>query len=122
MYAGVVRIRDAPVDGNGRTGGTEAKAVQASEFPEETVDGDGELPEGSWQMTAVIAVAATIVTFAVAVNVDCTCEVAVIVTTLLVGTVAGAVYSPPVVIEPLPVPLTDQFTSVLLAFNTVAVH
>ena len=45
-------------------------------------------------MTAVIAVAATMVRLAVAVSVDCTWEVAVIVTTLLVGTVAGAVYSP----------------------------
>jgi hypothetical protein len=41
---------------------------------------------------------------------------------LLVGTVAGAVYKPPLLIDPLPVPLTDQFTSVLLTFKTVAVH
>jgi cellulose biosynthesis protein BcsQ len=50
------------------------------------------------------------------------CDVAVIVTTLLVGTVAGAVYNPPAVMAPVPVPLTDQFTSVLLRFRTVAVH
>jgi len=46
----------------------------------------------------------------------------VIVTTLLVGTAAGAVYNPPLLIDPVPVPLTDQFTSVLLTFKTVAVH
>ena len=45
-----------------------------------------------------------------------------IVTTLFVGTVPGAVYSPPLVIDPVPVPLTDQFTRVLLRFTTVAVH
>ena len=73
-------------------------------------------------MTAVIAVAATIVRLAVAVSVDCTWEVAVIVTILLLGTVAGAVYSPPLVIEPVPEPLTDQFTVLLLAFKTLAVH
>jgi hypothetical protein len=68
-------------------------------------------------------VAASRVKLSVAVKVDCTCEVAVIVTTLLVGTAEGAVYSPLVVpIDPLPVPLTDQFTSVLLKFVTVAVH
>jgi hypothetical protein len=54
--------------------------------------------------------------------VDCTCEVAVIVTTLLVGTVPGAVNNPPLEIDPVPVPPTDQFTSVLLRFKTVAVH
>src|SRR5580704_4430676 len=49
--------------------------------------------------------------------------VAAMVTTLFVGTVAGAVYRPlEVSIEPVPVPVTDQFTSVLLAFKTVAVH
>jgi hypothetical protein len=46
----------------------------------------------------------------------------VIVTLLLLGTAAGAVYSPPLLIEPLPVPPTDQFTRVLVAFNTLAVH
>jgi hypothetical protein len=102
---------------------TEAKAVQESEFREETINGDGELPEESLQTTAVIAVAATMVRLAVAVSVDCTWEVAVIVTMLVLGTVAGAVYSPLVLsIDPLPVPPTDQFTSVLLAFRTVAVH
>ena len=52
-------------------------------------------------------------------------EVAVIVMTLLVGTAEGAVYRPLLLIEPnepVPVPLTDQFTSVLLKFNTVAEH
>jgi hypothetical protein len=102
---------------------TEAKAVQDRELTEETINGDGELPEESLQMTAVIAVAGTIVRLAVAVRVDCTWEVAVIVTTLLVGTVAGAVYTPLAEsIEPLPVPLTDQFTNVLLSPVTIAVH
>jgi hypothetical protein len=102
---------------------TEANAVQVREFSEETTNGDGELPEESLQTTAVIAVAATMVRLAVAVSVDCTWEVAVIVTTFVLGTVAGAVYSPLVLsIEPLPVPPTDQFTSVLLALRTVAVH
>jgi len=99
---------------------TEAKAVQASVSLEETIDAG--FPEESLHMTAVIAVAATIVRLAVAVSVDCTWEVAVIVTTLVLGTFAGAVYIPPLVIEPLPVPLTDQFTRVLLAFKTLAVH
>ena len=69
-----------------------------------------------------MAVAGTRVMVWVAVSVDWACEVAVIVTTLLVGTVAGAVYNPPAVMAPVPVPLTDQFTSVLLRFRTVAVH
>jgi len=100
---------------------TEAKAVQDRAFLEETMDAG--FPEESLQMTAVIAVAPTIVRLAVAVRVDCTWEVAVIVTLLLMlGTVAGAVYSPPLVIDPVPVPLTDQFTRVLLALRTVAVH
>ena len=76
-------------------------------------------------MTAVIAVAATIVTLAVAVSVDSAWEVAVIVATLFVGTVAGAVYNPLVVLmDPLPVPLIDQFTSVLFVglLRIVAVH
>jgi hypothetical protein len=91
-------------------------------LPEETVD--AEFPDASSQTTVLIAVAATMVKLCVAVKVDCTWEVAVIVMTLLldVGTVAGAVYNPPLVIEPLPVPLTVQFTSVLLAFKTFAVH
>ena len=72
---------------------------------------------------AEMAVAASMVTDVVEVRLDCDWEVAVIVTTLFVGTVAGAVYKPLVVsIEPLPEPLTDQFTSVLLALSTVAVH
>jgi hypothetical protein len=101
---------------------TEAKAVQDSELREETINGDGELPEESLQTTAVMAVAATIVRLAVEVSVDCTWDVAVIVTILLLGTVAGAVYSPPLVIDPFVLPLTDQFTRVLVAFNTFAVH
>jgi len=100
---------------------TEANAVQASLLPEETVDAETSV-EGSTQITAVMAVACSMVTLAVAVKLDCACEVAVIVTTLFVGTVAGAVYTPPLVIEPTPVPLTDQFTRVLLALRTVAVH
>ena len=63
------------------------------------------------------------VTDVVVVKVDCDWEVAVMVTTLFVGTVAGAVYKPLVIpIDPLPVPLTDQFTRVLLVLSTVAVH
>lgn len=75
------------------------------------------------QITAVIAVAASIVTDVVVDRLDCDWEVAVMVTTLFVGTVAGAVYKPLVVsIEPLPVPLTDQLTRVLLTLSTLAVH
>src|ERR1700686_5315293 len=61
---------------------------------------------------------------AVAVKLACTWEVAGIVTTLFrfVGTVAGAVYNPPLLIDPVPVPVTLQFTRVLLALTTVAVH
>ena len=59
---------------------------------------------------------------AVPVKVDCAWAVAVIVTTLLVGTVAGAVYTPLLLIVPLPVPLTCQFANVLLKFEMVAVH
>ena len=102
---------------------TEAKAVQASVLMEETID--AWLPAESLQMTAVIAVAATRVTLVVAVSVDSAWEVAVIVTTLFVGTAAGAVYNPLVVLMvPLPVPLIDQFTSVLLVvlLRMVAVH
>jgi hypothetical protein len=65
------------------------------------------------------------VRLAVAVKLDCDWEVAVIVTTplLVVGTVAGAVYNPALVIDPELVPPTDQFTKVLpLTFKTVAVH
>jgi hypothetical protein len=80
------------------------------------------LLSGSTQVRALIAVAGTKVIVWVAVNVDWACEVAVIVTTLLVGTVPGAVYNPPAVMAPVPVPLTDQLTSVLLRFRTVAVH
>ena len=60
----------------------------------------------------------------VPVKVPKTCEVAVTVTTplLVVGTVDGAVYRPPLVMVPLPVPLTLQFTRVLVSFVTVAVH
>ncbi len=78
--------------------------------------------DGSAQITELIAVAATMVRFCVAVNVDCACDIAVMVTTLFVGTEAGAVYNPPLVMAPVPDPLTDQFTRVLLMFTTVAVH
>jgi len=78
--------------------------------------------EESTQVTAEIAVGCWMVKLAVAVKVDCTWDVAAMVTTLLVGTVEGAVNMPPVLIDPVPVPLTDQFTSVLLRFKTVAVH
>jgi hypothetical protein len=100
---------------------TEAKAVQDSAFLEETTDAG--FPEESLQMTAVIAVAATIVRLAVAVKLACACADAVIVTMLLVGTVAGAVYNPLVIlIDPLPVPLTDQFTRLLVRPTTLPVH
>jgi hypothetical protein len=67
-------------------------------------------------VTALIAVACSIVTVVVVVKVDCAAAVAVMVTTLFVGTAAGAVYVPLVIpIDPLPVPLTDQFASVLLS-------
>jgi len=63
------------------------------------------------------------VTVVVVVKVDWACAVAVIVTTLFVGTVAGAVYIPLVIlIDPFPDPLTDQFTSVLFRPVTLAVH
>ena len=71
---------------------------------------------GSTQVTVAIAVAASIVRFCVAVVLDDTWEVAVIVTTLLVGTVDGAVKRPPLLIVPVPVPPTLQFTRVLLRF------
>ena len=70
-----------------------------------------------------MAVGGWMVTVVVVLKVDWACAVAVIVTTLFVGTVAGAVYIPLVIlIDPLPVPLTDQFTSVLLRPFTLAVH
>lgn len=78
-------------------------------------------------VTALICVAPSIVRGCVAVTLDCTCEVAV-TTTVLVGTVAGALYNPLCLSivpgSPLP-PLcraTLQFTRVLLRFRTVAVH
>ena len=91
-------------------------------MPEET-DVAERFVLGFRQVTAEIAVGCSRVRLCVAVRVDATCEVAVTVTTLLVGTVAGAVYNPPVVvIDPVPAGLMDQFTSVLLSFSTVAVH
>jgi hypothetical protein len=101
----------------------EVKAEQFSALPDETVVADCAVV-GSTQVTVLIEVAATIVTAWVPVKLLCACAVAVMVTAPLavVGTVAGAVYNPAEVIEPLPVPLTDQFTSVLLKFKTVAVH
>ena len=70
----------------------------------------------------MIAVAASMVRVCVAVRVESACDVAVTVTMLLVGTVAGAVYKPPLVIVPVPVPLTLQFTSVLFTPMGFAVH
>ena len=82
----------------------------------------------------MIAVGGSRVNCCVAVNAEFTWEVAVIVTVLYCwvgpGITAGAVYNPPVnVMDPKlsPVgaplaPLTDQFTRVLLSFETVAVH
>jgi hypothetical protein len=98
----------------------EAVAVQLSLLPEETIKSG--LPKESLQVTAAIAVGCTRVKFCVAVREAITCEVAVIVMTLFVGTVAGAVYKPPLLMEPLPVPLTVQLTRVLLTFKTVGVH
>jgi hypothetical protein len=70
-----------------------------------------------------MAVGCSRVTVVVVLKVDWACAVAVMVTTLFVGTVAGAVYNPLVIlIDPVPVPLTDQFTSVLLRPITLAVH
>ena len=92
-------------------------------MPEETVDAE-RLVEGSTQITAVIAVGCWRVMLVVAVKPACACAAAVIVTMLLVGTVAGAVYNPPVILmDPVPVPLTDQFTRLLFVRPVmVAVH
>jgi hypothetical protein len=98
----------------------EAVAVQLRVLPEETVVAG--LPEASSQTTVAIAVGCTRVRLCVAVKEACTWEVAVIVMTLFVGIIAGAVYKPPGLMDPLPVPLTVQFTKVLLRFRTVAVH
>ena len=58
----------------------------------------------SMHVTLAMAVGCNRVKFCVAVKVDCTCEVAVIVTELYCwvdpGIAAGAVYNPPAVIEP----------------------
>ena len=62
---------------------------------------------------------------AVPLVVESALEVAVIVTTLFVGTAGGAVYKPLLSIEPnepLPIPLTVQVTRVLLKFKGVALH
>jgi hypothetical protein len=83
--------------------------------------------------TLEIAVGGSRVRPWVAVKDDCTCDVAVIVTVLncwlAPGMTAGAVYSPPDVIDPKFDPLgapvgavTLQLTSVLLRLITVAVH
>src|SRR5579871_6793481 len=105
----------ATVHVTGMIAPVEAVAEQLNELPEvTTVTPTLELLLGSTQVTALIAVACSMVRPCVAVRVACTCEVAVMVTTLLVGTVAGAVYKPALVMAPLPVPLTDQFTRVLL--------
>ncbi len=100
-------------------------------MPEETVGATSKLL--STQVTLAMLVGRTSVKPCVAVSVDRTCEVAVMVTALNCwvepGITAGAVYNPALVIDPkfspvgAPVaPLTDQFTSVLLSFRTVAVH
>src|SRR5579872_21978 len=113
----------ATVHVTGMIAPVEAVAEQLKELPEVmTVTPTLELLLGSTQVTALIAVACSMVKPCVAVRVFCTCEVAVMVTTLLVGTVAGAVYNPALLMEPFPVPLTDQFTRVLVRFTTVAVH
>ncbi len=68
----------------------ESAAVQASAMPEVTVRPDlGVEPE---QSIALMAVAGRIVIVVVAVRVVCAWAIAVMVTMLLVGTVAGAVY------------------------------
>src|ERR1700722_15637364 len=98
----------------------EAVAVHVRVLPEATTV--AAFPEASSQMTAEIAVAGVSVTLSVAFRLPSTCEVAVIVMTLLVGTVAGAVYNPPLLIDPFPDPVTVQFTKVLLRLATVATH
>ena len=75
----------------------------------------------SKQVTALMAVAGRIVIVAVAVREVCAWAIAVIVTTLLVGTVCGAVYLPlvsivPKVEFPPATPPASQFTRVLLRF------
>jgi len=102
----------------------EGVAVQSSWLPDLTVS---EGTEGSLftQTTALIVVAFSIVTVVVPVVVDCASEVAVTVATLLVGTEIGAMYTPLLSMVPngpVPVPLTDHFTRVLLRFVTIALH
>ena len=70
---------------------TEENAVQERLLFEATTKGEMGAPVESSQITAVMAVAASMVTEAVAVSVDCTWEVAVMVMTLFVGTADGAV-------------------------------
>ena len=75
----------------------------------------------------LMAAAGRMIMVAVPVRLVCTCATAVMVTTLLVGTFFGAVYSPfvsivPTVELPLGTVFTCQFTSVLLRFEIVAVH
>src|SRR5712664_4758863 len=100
-------------------------AVQAREVPDFTVR------LGVWvesrQVTALMAVAGRIVIVAVAVKEVCAWAIAVMVTTLLVGTVCGAVYLPfvsivPKVEFPPATPPASQFTRVLLRFRMLWVH
>jgi len=103
----------------------ESVAVQANAMPEVTVRPDGVVePE---QSIALMAVAALIVTLAVAVRLVWAWAIAVMVTMLLVGTVCGAVYFPfvsivPKVEFPPATPPASQLTSVLLRFVILAVH
>ena len=108
-----------------------AVAEQSRLLPEDTTNGKVCVSVmGSTQVIAAIAVAASIVMLAVPFVVLSAWETALMVTTLFVGTVEGAVYKPAGVLGlfridpklPVPVPLTDQVTRVLLRFNTVAVH
>jgi hypothetical protein len=106
-----------------------AVAVQSRVSPEATIKGDGGVVvPGGRQVTAAIETAGSMVMVVVPFVVLSALESAVIVTTLLLfaGRVEGAVYKPLVLsIDPklpVPVPLTDQVTRVLLKFKTVAVH
>jgi hypothetical protein len=100
-------------------------------LPDETVGATTEF--WSKHVTLVMAVGGSRVRACVAVKLDCTCEIAVIVTVLYCwldpGITVGAVYNPPAVMDPTLDPVgapeaavTVQFTSVLLRFKTLAVH
>src|ERR1700676_822676 len=101
----------------------ESVATQAIELPEVTLKFDVE----PLQLIVLIAVAGKIVIVAVAVKEVCVCAIAVMVTTLLVGTVGGAVYLPlvsivPNVEFPPATPPACQLTRVLLKFAIVWVQ